>query len=189
MPTFEFIEEGHKYLLEGVQIPSVTQVLPYNYNGDFEYARQKGIYVHKAIELYNKDILDEDSLDPALIPYLDAYKLFLEQNTLEGIYDIKSGSSHPCTSLQLAGYDLLKEEGIAVNVCELPAFEIQGYHKTYLFAGTIDILAEGKGVSALYLKDKGTYKLEPHNKELRKNKQIFLSFLTTWKWRKERRLL
>lgn len=187
MPKFQFIEDGHKYLLEDDNkvihtLPSVTQVLPYNYNSDFEFARQKGIYVHKTTELYNKDILDEDTLDPALIPYLDAYKLFLEQNTLEGIYDIKSGSPHPCTPLQLAGYALLAEEGLPADVCNLPAFEIKGYHKTYLFAGTIDILAEGKGVSALYLKDNGTYKLEDHSKELRKNKQIFLSFLTTWKF-------
>lgn len=76
MPDFKFDPDKHIYTLDGRAIPSVTQVLPYNYSYHSEYARQRGIYVHTMIELYNQDNLNEESLDKELQPFLNAYKKF-----------------------------------------------------------------------------------------------------------------
>ena len=76
MPNFQFIEEGHRYLVDGNQWLSVTQVLPWSYYKDNGEAMLRGTYVHRMIELYNNNDLDEESLDPALKGFLDAYKQF-----------------------------------------------------------------------------------------------------------------
>lgn len=77
MPEFRFIEEGHRYLVDGYQWLSVTQCLPWSYYKNNEDAKLKGTYVHRMIELYNRNDLNEETLDPSLIGYLNAYKKFL----------------------------------------------------------------------------------------------------------------
>lgn len=73
----------HSYAYNGVSVPSVTTILkPLNdfgfVRGDvLEYARDRGSAVHEAIELLAADDLDEDSLDPVILPYLDGYRRFL----------------------------------------------------------------------------------------------------------------
>lgn len=77
-----FDAEKHEYRLNGFVVPSVTQALAILYNfdvipkGTLEYARDRGIAVHAATALYDQDNLDEESLDPVLRPYLDAWKEF-----------------------------------------------------------------------------------------------------------------
>jgi len=43
-----------------------------------EYARDRGTAVHLAAALLHEDDLDEETLDPAVNTYLEAYKRFLE---------------------------------------------------------------------------------------------------------------
>lgn len=192
MPTFEFDADKHVYTVGGKVIPSVTSVLPYCYGASAELARQRGVYVHRTIELYNKEDLDEENLSIGLKPYLAAYKKFLIEYKLEGIVDIKSGSPHPCTDLQLVGYRMLFDEGICISAnteIKLPAFELKMYHPVYRYAGTIDIVAPGHQLQALYLHNNGTYRLEDHTKDYRRNKSIFLSFLISYQWKLEKGLI
>ena len=114
------------------------------------------------------------------------------------LYDFKTGSPHPCTELQMAGYILLVREGIDkegkkfIERDNKTAYEIILYHPNYNFAGTIDmIIDDGKETFqgyALYLKDDGTYKVEDHSKNYRRNKGIFLSFLVAEQWKLEKGL-
>lgn len=195
MPEFSFAEEGHKYLLEDDNrvihtLPSVTSVLPYNYHGDNTDAMIKGSYVHQMIDLEAKGTLDEETLHPDLKPYLEAYRRFRTEHELNGIYDFKSGSPHPCTELQLAGYHLLVE--VSTLLPDVPHIEVKLYSGLYRFAGTIDIVKISKmpcNAYAVYLQDTGRYKMVDHTKDLRRNKAIFLSFLTAYKWRSEKGLL
>lgn len=86
-----FDEVAHAYFLNGKQLPSVTQLLKLVTSGMFdnipeevlEHKRQIGVAVHKACELLDMDDLDEGSLSPSLIPFVDAYKLFKAQNKVE----------------------------------------------------------------------------------------------------------
>lgn len=100
--TFE--AEGHVYRYKGRVVPSVTQALEQLEVGSFvaaikeamrgaprevqnsaiaeaverwRAAAEFGTHVHAACHLHNLDELDEESLDPSLVPYLNSYKRFL----------------------------------------------------------------------------------------------------------------
>lgn len=78
----QFDPAAHRYSVGGRHIPSVTQVLePYM---DFsrvppdvlQRAADFGTAVHTATELDDLGDLDEESLDPALAPYLEGWRRF-----------------------------------------------------------------------------------------------------------------
>lgn len=93
MSNFTFSEEHHCYELDGKPLPSVTRILKPLY--DFgavhpdvlKRAGEFGTAVHKTIELYLQDDLDEDSLDENLYNPLLAFKAWQSDN-----YDILDGT-------------------------------------------------------------------------------------------------
>lgn len=80
----DFTEEGHRYTLNGVPLESVTGILKDEgfIDGDFytEYGRQRGSFVHLARHLDDVGELDEDSIDPAIAPYLEAWRRFKRES-------------------------------------------------------------------------------------------------------------
>lgn len=80
MSELIFDETLHRYVLDGQVLPSVTQVLKPLYDFSFvnpdllRRAAEYGTALHKTVELYLKNDLDEDSLDDALKGPLDAFK-------------------------------------------------------------------------------------------------------------------
>lgn len=135
-----FDQVSHTYKLDGRPIPGVTSILQpltdfsFVNGGVLAAAQQFGTAVHLACELWDKRTLDEDALDPALVPYLEGWKLFSKEHEVswrrvearvyseqhwyagtldrEGlvdgkpaVVDIKSGSAlYPATGPQLAAY-------------------------------------------------------------------------------------
>ncbi len=107
----EFKEEGHIYLLDGKQIPSVTEIIQKiglsNFDGIpkaiLDRKARLGKSIHKTLEYFDNNILDEEKLHPTLKMYLDGWKLFLKQ---------------------------FKPEIIAV--------EKKFYHNKFHYAGTVD---------------------------------------------------
>jgi hypothetical protein len=85
VPEFnvEFKPATHEYFVDGERWPSVSEILvPLNrldgVNVELlDRARDFGTNVHKACELFDKGVLDEAALDPALVPYLAGWKQFL----------------------------------------------------------------------------------------------------------------
>lgn len=77
-----FDKEQHSFTGNGEVLPSVTQVLRDNRLTPDFYAMidpwylQRGTMIHLACEYYDKGVLDEDTLDPAIIPHVEAYKTF-----------------------------------------------------------------------------------------------------------------
>src|SRR5258708_2729642 len=75
----------HTYRYGGRVVASVTTVLRPIDNFDrvdpelLERARRFGSHVHQATDLFDRGILDEDELDPGLVPHLNGYKLFLSE--------------------------------------------------------------------------------------------------------------
>jgi len=143
---FLFREVDHTYWLGKERLPSVTEILrdvgfsnPY---ADSESARLRGKYVHEATALYDRGRLDESSLDPVIVPYVGAWKRFVQDTafrprliehsgyhaglryagTLDRVgllgnkrmvlLDIKSGAVGAATRLQTAGY-----LGITIKPC------------------------------------------------------------------------
>jgi hypothetical protein len=92
-PTFGLVfdEAAHVYTVDGVRLPSVTQIL--DPLGDLdkvawatlEKARIRGTRVHTMIEYFETDDLDETYLDEELAGYLNSYKRFKAQTGFEPI--------------------------------------------------------------------------------------------------------
>lgn len=89
MTGFTFDEATHTYRFNGNVVPGVTSVLaPLT---DFsrvpphvlKAASDFGTAVHLACELDDLSILDEDQLDPALMPYLDGWRKFSQDYAVE----------------------------------------------------------------------------------------------------------
>jgi hypothetical protein len=78
---------SHVYRYGDRVVPSVTQILRAIDNFDrvdpqlLERARRFGQHVHAATDLFDRGVLDEENLDALLLPYLNAYKLFLSQTS------------------------------------------------------------------------------------------------------------
>lgn len=161
MPEFRFHAEDHRYTLDGRVLPSVTQIIAplINYSmvpaEALEYARDRGTAVHKTLELYDKNDLDEESLDEALKPYLAAWKKFIRDNnpkwgTIEEpmhhailgyagtpdrtgllgprsfVLDIKTTVQlSPAVGVQLSGYDLLAGHTTGMSADDLIAVQLR----------------------------------------------------------------
>lgn len=78
-----FQSAGHRYALDGIPVPSVTQILePLNRwdhvnPWDLEVARCLGRDVHSAVNLLARGELDWESLDVGIAPYVRAAQNFL----------------------------------------------------------------------------------------------------------------
>jgi hypothetical protein len=143
-----FNEAAHSYVVDGERVVSVTQVLDPLSGLDkvrqdvLEIARVRGTRVHRMIELYENDDLDEGHLNVQLAQYLDQYKrfkhvtgftpvivegryfsrrhryagtwdLFGHIDTIPWLLDTKSGMVPHTAGLQTAGY---KQLGIEAGV-------------------------------------------------------------------------
>lgn len=113
MGGLEFKEETHQYFYNGLEVPSVTQIISASNVGALDNiptsildnASERGTAVHQAIEFYNKYQFANISDDYK--GYFEAYKKWREQRAE---YEVKIKS------------------------------ELQVYHKILNYAGTIDML-------------------------------------------------
>lgn len=89
MTGLTFDADTHTYRFDGVVVPGVTTILkPLT---DFsavpphvlDAASAFGTAVHLACELDDVGTLDEDQLDPALAPYLDAWRKFSAEHAVQ----------------------------------------------------------------------------------------------------------
>ena len=183
--SFEFDEENHLYTLDGRRLISVTQalaILDDRWKVDPFYL-QRGRFIHKAAELYDRDELDELTVDERIRPYLHAYAKFtadilfapsyIERRLFHPKYfyagrpdrigglnggldlvDLKSGAKAKIDELQGAAYwELCRANDIPV-----------------------------KKIFDLYLRDDGTYSLiEIENPKILL--PVFLAALKITQWR------
>ena len=116
MAKFSFDEPTHTYYLDGVKIPSVSEIIAplsdYSNIGKalLENAANYGKAVHKTIELYIKGTLDEDNLSEPLKRALAEYQKMVQEYYMRG--------------------------------CEIIFCEAMLYDEKLIFAGTLDIIAE-----------------------------------------------
>lgn len=83
-----FDEARHAYTLDGSPVPGVSTILKAVSTGAYAgvdpevmaRAAALGTAVHKVIELDVRGVLDEDTLDPQLVPYLVQWRQFLQQS-------------------------------------------------------------------------------------------------------------
>lgn len=79
MKQFTFDAETHTYKLDGVKLPSVTQIIKEVF-GEREwwsdYFAGRGTALHLAVHYLDQGVLDDDSIDDAIRGRLEGYKLF-----------------------------------------------------------------------------------------------------------------
>lgn len=179
----------HKYTLDGVTVESVTEVCSPLISfegikpGVIEYAADRGTKVHTACEYYDRGVLDEEALDPALVGYVEGWKKFCadvrpkwilletplgsRKHRVAGtmdrygnvfgettVLDIKTTSElSPAVGVQLAGYKLLLEEA------------------GYVVQRRV----------AIQLRPDGTYRRRDYTKDI--DTRAFLALLTVRNWR------
>lgn len=184
MPVlFDPIE--HTYALDGKQYPSVTQVIKAAGLIDDSWFTPegaiRGTYVAEATALYDRGELDESSVDPIIMPYVEAWRRFRREssywpieietpmvNSMIGFagtpdrergmmngrpvgIDIKTGGRSDWHDVQVGGYSMLSDSTPRTWFC-------------------------------CYLADDGTYRLFAADTESGRN--VFQACLTIYNWRK-----
>lgn len=87
----EFDACTHTYKIDGMVVPSVTQVLSILEDWSqvdhptLSAAAEFGTHVHIACDLDNKGILNEGELDPSLLPYLSSWRRFVGESEVHVI--------------------------------------------------------------------------------------------------------
>jgi hypothetical protein len=181
MDGLTFNAENHQYLLNGVPLPSVTQILSdlgfIDKSWFTDYGRTRGKFVHLACELDDRNELEEESLDSTLLPYLTAWRAFkrdtgfivsaTEKPVVNTIYNFagtldRIGTLNSCDAV----IDIKSGAVSPWTALQLAAYEIAENRRLKRFA--VQLLETGK------------YKL--HSYANPQDRQIFLAAVSCWHW-------
>jgi hypothetical protein len=176
---FVFDEVAHKYYLDGVELPSVTRILKPLYDFSaiapavLKHAADRGSAVHRAIELWIADDLDESSLCEEIKPYFAGFKKFVSEKRPEFVMS-EQKLYHP--DMMYAGTMdiMLKMPGLYLidvkNTAAVSAswgIQLLAYQEAAIACPDIDYdkVEIGRAQRAvLWLKKTGTYQLVPFQK-------------------------
>jgi hypothetical protein len=196
MSELKFDEGKHLYSLDGVPLPSVTQVLKGVGIIDFsnvppallEAACQFGTAAHKATELSDKGKLDEENLDINLRPYLDGWILFrqeygflsdmIERPIYSKIYRF-AGTPDRLGHWRIDDSMIILDIKTGFMLSSADAIQTAAYA---IMAKEGGIKGTIKRVSLLLTKD-GKYKIKEHKDKNDAN--VFISALSVYNWRRK----
>ncbi len=166
--TFRFDPKEHRYFFGTREVPSVTAILKGAglIDTDFmtEYGRTRGSYVHEATALFDREELNESTLAPVLLPYLNAYKAFRAELGFEPIHIERP------LGADLRGFAGTVDRIGMMNgrraLIEIKTSVEYAWHK--LQDAAYKTLAEINGIRvddryALYLRPEGDYRLKKHD--------------------------
>lgn len=181
----QFDPESHVYTIDGKNLPSVTTIIKeaglIDSTWFTEAAMMRGIYVHQATELLDKNDLDESSLDPILAPYVDAYKRFLDDTGFyisyieKIVYNATYGYAGRLDRLGKFPTDKIE------SIIDIKTGKPEKWHGVQLAAYGLCLGNEPRKRFGLYLSDTGNYRLERYTD--RQDMQIFLACLTIYKFK------
>ena len=189
MLTFEPI--AHEYRFRGDLVPNVTRILAplIDLNhipaDTLEIARQKGIAVHKLVELDAKGDLDENALPEWMRPVHERWRQFITETRfrmIESEFRVYSPTYRFAGTLDLFGF--VHDEPAFIDVKRSFAggaaigLQLAAYQEAYCGQEK-----NGKRAKrfALRLNENGPYRLEPYTNPNDWN--TFLALLTIQRWR------
>lgn len=190
-----FQDDGHVYRLDGEIVPSVTQLIEGVYAGAYDRIPEAilerksaiGVAVHFGTELIDADELDESSVDPVIVPYLDAYREFLAREKPQWTMSERA-LAHPtwryAGRLDRAGIVREKQSTVDVKtVAQLhPAIGVQTAAYDLLYQHAVSRPTPSQRF-ALQLKPDGTYRLVPYTEP--DDYRVFLALLSVHNWVKK----
>lgn len=194
MDDLLFEPDAHEYKYRGLDVPSVTTILNplYNFDGipkdHVEYARLRGQAVHKACELYDQNDLDIDSLDPVIVPYLEAWIKF-KADTGFIVHTAEKQLVHPtyryagCIDrlghMGMTGKDSVLDIKCVAKLSPITGLQIAGYKAL----AELDKSAKYEDRYSVRLKNNGQYELKHYDSP--DDFRVFLSLLNIFNWRKK----
>lgn len=191
-------EATHVYTWNGAVVPSVTQVLKPLTSYDMipadklEVARQKGVAVHKMVELHAKGDLDVETLPDWMRPVLVQWEKFVADTGFEIIYS-ETQVYNP--DYGYAGtfdlYGRMRDGDALIDVKRsflagpVIGLQLAGYHAAMVASlKKVGVIFGPLKRYALKLNETGPYRLEPYA-----NKSDFNDFVTCLAyWKIQRKL-
>jgi len=191
----QFDEEKHIYTVDGEQWSSVTQALkclPDDYahvsREIMQQAAHLGKAVHKAIELDIAQTLDEESLDPIIASYLQAWREFVKRSGFEVLASesiVVSRKYRYCGKLDILGVlngryalvDLKRTAGIMRSV----APQLAGYEQAARETFGIGMFEQVDRYALHFPKERSAALFPFYDKN---DMRVFLSALTIHQWSK-----
>lgn len=185
----------HQYKLEGVTIPSITQVLKGTGIIDFsmvptarlEAACLFGTAAHRATALSDKGTLDEDNLDNFLRPYLSGWRLFrqeygfipevIEQPMYSKIYRV-AGTPDRVGRWRIDDSLIIPDIKTGVELSAANALQLSAYEM--IVKENLTKKEKTKRMSILLTPD-GKYKIQEYKSKNDLN--IFIAALSVYNWK------
>lgn len=175
----------HRYIDTdtGREYPSVTATIRdagvMGWVTEDAYYAERGKEVHKTTALWDKWLLDEDSVDPQIVPYLDAWKAYrcnvpTKPDCIEEIVsDLVVGY---CGTIDRDGLDIKTGAPAKWHILQAAAYwHARPYRQV--------------GWTSVYLQDDGKYKLIIYKpSELQAAFKVFCAALQINQWKRENRL-
>ena len=181
----EFNEAEHVYTVDGIVRPGITDILKKtgiskDYDGVDPFYRDRGIAVHLAIKFFLKGTLDESTLDPVCVPYLEGFKSWWTEAPLRRV----QASEMPLYSERLGfcgTLDLVTAGTILDMKCSKdpdPASEVQGAAQQVLWFDNFNFQLP---FNVLQLPGDGTFKLIDYRQD--HPIKLWESVMEVYKWK------
>ena len=201
MGNLTFTEKGHEYRLDGLVLPSVTQIISDVGLSDFSRVNKElldrsvafGSAVHETIRLKIKGTLDESTLDEHLVPYLRAWEKFY--NDFSVCVWASEEKGHNPTLRYAYRFDykasMYCNKKTGIYLIDIKTGHPKPADRIQLAGYRLGVQEKVDGIMLLYLnpdiKPFG-YKVDvaTYNK---KDEAVFISALNIWNFRKEHKLL
>lgn len=186
MSELKFNPEGHIYTLDGVVIPSVSEII--SILNDFSQIDKNileakailGTNVHLTLEYFDKGILDEESLHPILNGYLNVWRKFIKEYSPEWL------------EIEYMTYDeKLKYAGTIDRVCMIKKHKYildiktgikNKSHRIQTMAYKLLLNDDKTKRMVVYISEED-YKIEEHKND-REDTNVFYSCLTIYNYKK-----
>lgn len=183
----DFDEATHTYYVEGKKVPGVSDILKTvgiskDFAGVDPFYRERGIASHKAIEYLLAGVLDESSLDPVCVPYVDGFKKWRELNQGTSLSEVRlySPTHNYAGTLDLVVFG----QGVYDYKCSKDpdiAYEIQGLFYEWLVFENFDVKLP---FSVIKLPGTGDYDMLPST--VSGQWTLLDSVMNLYRWRKRK---
>lgn len=192
--AFRFDPVGHRYTLDGAELPSVTEIIE-PIRPDYsmvsadvlEIKRSLGVAVHLACELDDEGELVEDETDPVVMAYVHGWRRFL-RDTGARVEENERQLYHP--TLHYAGtldrFAVVKREGWLLDLKIVrphpaPAYGVQTAGYDLLRQANGGRPADRRGT--VHLLDDGSYRMKLYDDP--NDHYVFRALLSVHHWKKE----
>ncbi len=181
------LSEDHVYsdTETGRVYPGVTQVIKaaglMGYQNSAPFYMERGSVIHEATALFDEDSLDWNTVDPRILPYVEAWQFYRIRECENAPYDfIEKSFVHPiyqyAGTLDRPGLDIKSGSPCAWHILQAAAYaHLSG--------------AECSQWKTVYLQDDGRYKVTIYKvSDLYAAFKVFLAALAIYNWKKENKI-